>query len=571
MKMKLFSIVMVFLFLLNAPGILGQALPTFNSEQTGIFRASVVKVDVTPEPGDSKWLLGYGPRQSTGIRDHIYHRIVALDDGVTQFFLVQSDFCVMSPSEYDHVAAMLQRELGIDPLNFWWSLSHTHSAPELGVPGLPEVFMGERYKHEVDTDYVSLVARSLVDGIIEARSKLVPARLGVGWGFSMANINRRAIDENGKASLGMNPDFPVDRRIGLIRLDKEDAQGVVAEYVEQKTGVPMLYINGAAGNIAPIYSIYPNTGSGYLNQFKLLLGDKILEANKKIVSTTDKVKLFTSSLTLETPRKANLGWPSNLDKYTRTTKFGANLVRLPVRFLKINEDVAIWSLPVELFCEISNEIRDRSPFPYTFYYGYTNGWLGYLPTEKAFQHGGYEVEVVSPYTSSGERDLKESVLGYLQGEMRSIKTYKAKTDIVNRPELVQSDADGSLRLTARKGNAQGPEIKYMPEWAAFGWFTSEDRVDWHVDVEKAGKYEVILEWSVSDEEAGKEYLLQAKGQKLTGIVAPSGSWETFKVEKVGSIHLRAGRQKIVFMANKHFDKGALLDLREIKLRIVKSR
>ena len=276
-------------------------------------------------------------------------------------------------------------------------------------------------------------------------------------------------------------------------------------------------------------------------------------------------------MTLETPRKANLGWPSNLDKYTRTTKFGANLVRLPVRFLKINEDVAIWSLPVELFCEISNEIRDRSPFPYTFYYGYTNGWLGYLPTEKAFQHGGYEVEVVSPYTSSGERDLKESVLGYLQGEMRSIKTYKAKTDIVNRPELVQSDADGSLRLTARKGNAQGPEIKYMPEWAAFGWFTSEDRVDWHVDVEKAGKYEVILEWSVSDEEAGKEYLLQAKGQKLTGIVAPSGSWETFKVEKVGSIHLRAGRQKIVFMANKHFDKGALLDLREIKLRIVKSR
>ena len=110
----------------------------------------------------------------------------------------------------------------------------------------------------------------------------------------------------------------------------------------------------------------------------------------------------------------------------------------------------------------------------------------------------------------------------------------------------------------------------MPEWAAFGWFTSEDRVDWHVDVEKSGNYEVILEWSVSDEEAGKEFLLQAKGQKLTGMVAPSGSWETFKVEKVGSINLRAGRQKIVFRANKHFDKGALLDLREIKLRIVKS-
>jgi hypothetical protein len=79
-----------------------------------------------------------------------------------------------------------------------------------------------------------------------------------------------------------------------------------------------------------------------------------------------------------------------------------------------------------MFCEISNEIRERSPFPYTFYYGYTNGWLGYLPTEKAFQHGGYEVEVVSPYTPSVEHDVKESVLGYLQGEMRSIGTYNTR-------------------------------------------------------------------------------------------------------------------------------------------------
>ena len=225
------------------------------------------------------------------------------------------------------------------------------------------------------------------------------------------------------------------------------------------------------------------------------------------------------------------------------------MVRLPVRFLKINEDVAIWSLPVELFCEISNEIRDRSPYPYTSYYGYTNGWLGYLTTEKAFQHGGYEVEVVSPFTPSVERDVRESVLGYLQGEILGFKTYNAKTGIINRPKLIRSEADGSLMLTARNGNAQGPEIKYMPEWAAFGWFTSGDRVDWDVDVKRKGEYDVVLEWSVSDEEAGKEFLLEAKGQKLTGIVAPSGSWETYKIEKIGSIKLRPGRQKIVFRAN----------------------
>jgi hypothetical protein len=102
------------------------------------------------------------------------------------------------------------------------------------------------------------------------------------------------------------------------------------------------------------------------------------------------------------------------------------MVRLPVRFLKINNDVAIWSAPVELFCEISNAVRERSPFPFTFYFGYTNGWLGYLPTAEAWKHGGYEVDVVCPYTPEMEGNLTEAVVGYLQGEMKSIAPQRKK-------------------------------------------------------------------------------------------------------------------------------------------------
>jgi neutral ceramidase len=432
--------------------ILSGAVAQQNSgSKTNGFRASVVKVDISPNT--PKQLLGYGARLSTGIHDKIHHRIVALDDGATQFFLVSSEICLMSPSEYDHVAELLQKKLGINPLNFWWSVTHTHSAPEVGVPGLAEVFMGDRYKHEVDTPYTSFIEQTLISGIIEARQKLEPAKLGVGWGFSQANINRRAIDVDGKASIGLNPDGAVDRRIGLIRLEKQDGSplalianypihgtvlgqdnleisgdvtGVVSEYVEQKTGAPVLFINGAAGNLAPIYSVYPTPEAGHLSQFRVLLGDKILDANKKILSTSVSVKLFTGALTLETPRKANLGWPSYLSNYTSTTKNGINMVRLPVRFLKINNDVAIWSAPVELFCEISNEVRERSPFPFTFYFGYTNGWLGYLPTEEEYKHGGYEVDVVCPYTPVTGRELTESVTSYLQGEMRSVSSDRAK-------------------------------------------------------------------------------------------------------------------------------------------------
>ena len=202
-----------------------------------------------------------------------------------------------------------------------------------------------------------------------------------------------------------------------------DAPGIVADYVEQKIGAPLIFINGAEGNLAPIYSVYPNPISGHLSQFRVLLGDKILEANQMISTTTKKVTMSTGSLIVETPRKSGMGWTSDLDDYTRTTKTGEKIVKLPVHFLKINDDVAIWSAPLELFCEISNEIRDRSPFPFTFYFGLTNGWLGYMLPESEFKYGGYEPDV-SPYTPSAAKVLTESVVGYLKGEMKSLKTGK---------------------------------------------------------------------------------------------------------------------------------------------------
>ncbi|GAB3898093.1 neutral/alkaline non-lysosomal ceramidase N-terminal domain-containing protein [Larkinella knui] len=404
------------------------------------FRAAVVKVDVTPE--GHQMLLGYGARRSTGVLDRIYHRITVLDDGKTQFVLVSSDFAVVSPSEYDKVAAKLKSQLGIDPVNFWWTLTHTHSAPEVGPPGLPALFMGDRYQHKFDTDYTDMVEKKLIDGVAEARKKLEPARLGVGWGMAQANINRRAKGVDGKAFLGMDPDGPVDRRIGLIRLDKADgtpmalisnyaihgtvmggenllisgdAPGVVAQYVEEQLGIPLLFINGAAGNIAPIYSQYANHKIGRLHQFKTLLGDKIIAANQSLKATTADISLKTARMIVETPRKADLGWVDDLKDYTRTNKAGVNIVKLPVRFLQINDDIAIWSAPLELFCEISNEVRDRSPFPYTFYFGYGNGWLGYLLTAEEITHGGYEV-TVSPYTPAAAKDLTDSVVNHLQGK-----------------------------------------------------------------------------------------------------------------------------------------------------------
>lgn len=406
------------------------------------FRASVVKIDITPDK--SEWLLGYGPRQSTGVHDHLFHRIVAMDDGATQFYLISTDICLYSPSLYDDVTRRIEQETGIKPLQIWWTVTHTHAAPEVGPPGLGSVFMGERYEHDHNTEYSHWVVDKLIEGVKEARANLQPARLGVGWGMAFANINRRARDEEGEAFLGLNPDGPADRRIGLLRLEKADgsllalianyamhgtvfgdenkiisadAPGIVADYVEEKLGAPMLYINGAAGNMAPIYTVYPDFESGHLSQFRVLLGDKIIAAYRRMGPTTADVHLALGQTTVVTPRKAGMGWAPDLGRYLRPTGNGQADVLLPLRFLRINDDIAIWSAPVELFCEIAMHVRNLSPFPYTFYYGYANGWLGYLPTKAEFAYGGYEPKT-SPFTNQAEGDVTRAVVSYLQGQVR---------------------------------------------------------------------------------------------------------------------------------------------------------
>jgi hypothetical protein len=393
-------------------------------------------VDITPQT--PQWLLGYQARQSTGVLDNIYHRVVAIDAGGTQFYLISSDLCLFSPTLYESVTRDLQKATGIDPKQVMWSVTHTHAAPEIGPPDMYKALLG-RSDHDSDPDYTGRTTAALLDAVRTARENLEPARIAFGSGIALANINRRAKDVDGQVSLGLNPDGPVDRQVNLIRLDRPDGSlialivnyamhgtvmsgqnlsisgdgpGTVTAYLEQKLGGTVLYINGAAGNIAPIYSVYPNPASGHLSQFKVLLGDRILAAVAALGPGTGDVTMRHAERVVETPRKAGLAWPEALAPYEGS----GGRVRLPIRFVRIN-DTVIWSAPVEMFCEIAMDVRDRSPFSHTFYFGYTNGWFGYLPTARAFEEGGYEPHT-SPFTPQVESDVGQAVTAFIQGLRR---------------------------------------------------------------------------------------------------------------------------------------------------------
>mgnify|MGYP000703193831 CR=1 FL=1 len=396
------------------------------------FRASAVKVDITPK--NTQWLMGYGARQSTGVLDAIHHRILAMDDGKgTQVFLVASDLCVFSPSVYDDFTRDLEKETGIKPRQVWWTVTHTHSSPELGPPGVYDVLLKGRSDHPWDREYLSLVTQALKRGILEAREKLAPARVLSGVGFSRANINRRSRDVDGTISLGLNPDGVVDTQLGLLRIEPAaaggtpialvanyamhgtvlggrsmlvsgDGPGIVADYVEKKTGSIMLFVNSAAGNLAPIYSTQESSRGRQLGEFRVLLGDRVLETNAKLTKPMREFTLGLDEITVETARREGLGWPPDLAAYAA----GDTGVKIPVRILRMG-DTVMWGAPVELFCEIAMRVRKESGYRNTFFFGYANGWLGYLPTAVAFQEGGYEPRT-SPFTPRVEKDFGDAVV-----------------------------------------------------------------------------------------------------------------------------------------------------------------
>ena len=67
-----------------------------------------------------------------------------------------------------------------------------------------------------------------------------------------------------------------------------------------------------------------------------------------------------------------------------------------------------------MFNEIGVAIKSRSPFADTFFVGYTNGSIGYIPVPQAYPEGGYEVEFASQVNPEAAGIVTEGCLKLLR-------------------------------------------------------------------------------------------------------------------------------------------------------------
>ncbi|NKB69784.1 MAG: hypothetical protein GKR89_22155 [Candidatus Latescibacteria bacterium] len=368
------------------------------------MRAGTAKVDITPQPAAGAFMTGYTSKldmPAEGAHDALYARILLLDDNAVKVGLIGLDLIGLNPGRLPQLA----QALGIDVVLL--AATHTHGGPlvlDLGVP------YGENRHWPQGAPYLDWLEERIVEGLSQALDALQPVRLGVGRGLADISFNRRQmIDGKVEMVWGKNRDRskvwgPVDREVGVVRLDAietgqplallanyachpvvmgpknrlltADFPGATCRYLEAKfPGTLPIFLQGGCGDLDPYIDVQGDFEPVQVQGEEL--GQAIeavfeqMDAGGAAIEAAPKLKWQALSRTFARFEDEN---------HTQDVHFGV---------LQIGEQLALVVLPGEPFVGLQLDLKKRSPVPYTFMLGYTNGYVGYFPTRQANREGGY--------------------------------------------------------------------------------------------------------------------------------------------------------------------------------------
>jgi len=250
-----------------APVARGAAAQIRVAEAAGQLSAGAARVELILPAGTP--LAGYARRggtPSTGTRDPLYARALALSDGDDLIFLISADLLLVPPGFAAEVARRLDAALpaAVGPEDLLLCATHTHSGPGAYLPGPLGRMAAGAYQAPVAE---RLLATCVEAGLAAARA-MRPARIGVAQAMVPDLIENR-VDAHG----------PVDPQLTVLSVVGIDARpiatvmnfaahptllssknlafsadfpGVACRILEDRQpGTVALFTNGAAGDLRP--------------------------------------------------------------------------------------------------------------------------------------------------------------------------------------------------------------------------------------------------------------------------------------------------------------------------------
>lgn len=567
----------------------------------------VASIDITPE-GPIR-LAGYGAREKTeseGVLQKLHAKAMAFgSDAENASVLITVDLVGITWPLTSKLAEQLAKKAGIQPGHLVICASHTHGGPEIGNllnilqyrPGHFSDSLLALDQLDHIAEYREQLSRKLEEVALAALKNRKPAQ--VAWGQGQAGFAKNRRTEGG----------PVDPSLPILRITNPDGslRAVLVNYACHGTtmggninkihgdwiaeaqkiieanhpGVIAMVALGCAGDANPAprgtFEDLKNHGQEISDNV-----DKLLTAQLQPITSPPVVKMKWIKLPFSkirsvpelvelTADKSVKGYYARLavDRLLRGDSIPANL-DYPIQVWNFDNKMAMVNLAGEVVVDYSIRLKNELGAEHLWINAYSNDVPCYIASKRVIGEGGYEAESSmyyydkpSPFSPEVEDIIVEAVHDITPA------AFKEKRASANHLELIHKNDEGAYRLTAAKAAAIGPTIKYMPEWKAFGWFNTDDSAEWEVQVDKKGKYDVYMEWSVDDERSGKSYLLKAGNKSIKGKFQKTGSWFTFRKEKIGTISLPAGKNNLVLKSNSASEKGAMMDLREIVLVPVK--
>lgn len=569
----------------------------------GMIDVGVARVDITPE-GPIR-LAGYGARaksESNGVIHRLYAKALAFGSHAEKpSIFITVDLLGIPGHITSRLAETLSRRVGLDAGNLVICASHSHGAPEVGNALNILQYRGKSFSDSLlaleqlvhISRYAYQLEQKLEQVALEAMKDRKPAY--VAWGQGQAGFakNRRA--QGG----------PVDPALPLLTV--RDASGklraLLVNYACHGTtldaGVNQVHGDWISEAQQQIEAKHPGAmalvaiGCGAdANPNPRGKMEHVVQHGKEIAVNVDKI-LNAQLEPIVTPPVGRIKWvklpfaavPSvpELIRHANEKTVKGYYARLaleriargqeipryvdyPVQTWTFGNAFAMVNLAGEVVVDYSVRLKNELGAEKIWVNAYANDVPCYIASRRVIGEGGYEAETSmywydkpSPFAAEVEDIIVAAVHDLLPSSFKKIRPAK------NALRLIRPAGDQALHLIASSARAAGPDIQYMPEWKAFGWFTEKDRVEWELEVDRKERYDVYLDWSVSDAEAGKPFVLEVDGRQIKGTIGETGSWFTYRKEKIGRITLPAGKHTVVFRAGPGSPEGALLDLREILL------
>jgi hypothetical protein len=387
-----------------------------------LSRVGVYKVDITPPLGID--FIGYQrPTGINNIDENIFVTAFVFEINDSKSVFISVDNIGMLVEDTEVMRKQISKELEIPTEQIIVVYTHTHSGPATASA-----------KKSVKS-YKDILINNVVKAAVLADKNLQPSEIGWNVTLGELGINRRENTPDGKVIMGTNPNGPVDKRVGILAIRNEktkklagliifctahpnvlkgdsdilsaDYPGLTREILEKILNCTVIVVQGASGNINALYrgSLDALEKMAYaLSGYVLTMLPTVKFEPIKTLKTVSTTLLMRLKEIPEPPEIHNMAkiaekeWGVNTDRWHSVIldKHKQNEIHLSINVeiqsFQIN-DGSFTGIPMEPFSETAIEFKDKLSNKLAFFGGYTNGYLGYLPTREAFPEGGYEVEL----------------------------------------------------------------------------------------------------------------------------------------------------------------------------------